>query len=77
MLGFHGLSRISKLLDLQAIDVTVHTDCLKILVKSSRIDISNTGKATKSISEAGGITSPTVWICRYFASARIDTNSSV
>ena len=32
VLGFHGLFRISELLDLQAVDFTIHTEYLEILV---------------------------------------------
>ena len=38
VLGFHGLFRISELLDLQAVDFTIHTEYLEILVKSSKTD---------------------------------------
>ena len=38
MLGFHGLFRISELLDLLAVDFTIHTEYLEIFVKSSKTD---------------------------------------
>ena len=47
VLDFHGLFRISELLDLQAADVIVHNEYLEILVKSTKTD--QTGKATKSL----------------------------
>ena len=76
MLGFHGLFRIGELFDLQAADVTLHNECLEILVKSSKTDQYREGNKD-FISKARGITCPHALDCRYFASARIDTNSSV
>lgn len=76
VLGFHGLFRISELLDLQAVDFTIHTEYLEILVKSSKTDQYREGNKV-SISKLGGITCPHALLCRYFASARIVPNSSV
>lgn len=75
-LGFHGLFRISELLDLQAADVIVHNQYLEILVKSSKIDQHSEGNKV-FFSKIGGITCFHVLVCRSFASAGIDTNSSV
>ena len=75
-LGLHGLFRISELLDLQAVDFTIHTEYLEILVKSSKTDQYREGNKV-FISKLGGITCPHALLCRYFASARIDPNSSV
>ena len=75
-LGFHGLFRISELLDLQAVDFTIHTEYLEILVKSSKTDQYREGNKV-FISKLGGITCPHALLCRYFACARIDPNSSV
>jgi len=76
VLGFHGLFRISELLDLQAVDFTIHTEYLEILVRSSKTDQYREGNKV-FISKLGGITCPHALLCRYFASARIDPNSSV
>ena len=76
VLGFHGLFRISKLLDLQAADFTIHTEYLEILVKSSKTDRYREGNKV-FVSKLGGITCPHALLCRYFASARIVPNSSV
>ena len=75
VLGFHGLFRISGLLDLQAVDVTIHNQYLEILVKSSKTDQYREGNKI-FISKLGGITCPHA-LCRYFASARIKASSSV
>lgn len=76
VLGFHGLFRISELLDLQAADVIVHNEYLEILVKSSKTDQYREGNKVL-ISKTGGITCRHALVCRFFASAGIDTNSSV
>lgn len=76
VLGFHGLFRISELLDLQAVDVTIHTEYLEILIKSSKTDQYREGNKV-FISKLGGIACPHALLCRYFASARIDPNFSV
>ena len=76
VLGFHGLFRISELLDLQAVDFTIHTEYLEILVKSNKTDQYGEGNKV-FISKLGGITCPHALLCRYFASARIVPNSSV
>ena len=76
VLGFHGLFGISELLDLQAVDVTIHNEYLEILVKSSKTDQYREGNKV-FISKLGSITCPHALLCRYFASARIDANSSV
>ena len=57
VLGFHGLFRISELLDLQAVDFTIHTEYLEILVKSSKTDQYREGNKV-FISKLGGITCP-------------------
>ena len=60
VLGFHGPLRISELLDLQAVDFTIHTEYLEILVKSSKPI--NTGKATKSLFPSlGALPVPTLF----------------
>ena len=76
VLGFNGLFRISELLDLLAVDFTIHTEYLEILIKSSKTDQYREGNKV-FISKLGGITCPHALLCRYFASARIDPNSSV
>ena len=76
VLGFHGLFRISELLDLPAADVIVHNQYLEILVKSSKTDQHREGNKV-FISKIGGITCSHVLVCRFFASAGIGTNSSV
>ena len=55
VLGFHGLFRISELLDLQAVDFTIHTEYLEILVRSSKTDHYREGNKV-FISKLGGIT---------------------
>ena len=64
VLGFHGLFRISELLDLQAVDFTIHTEYLEILVKSSKTDQYRKGNKV-FISKLGGITCPHALLCRY------------
>ena len=59
MLGFHGLLRIRELLNLQAVDVTIHNNYLGILVKSSKTD--QYRKTTKSLfPRLGALLSPTL-----------------
>ena len=76
VLGFHGLFRISELLDLQGVDVPIHNEYLEILVKSSKIDPYREGHKV-FVSKLGRITCLQAVLCGYLASARIDASSSV
>ena len=75
-LGFYGLFRISELLDLQFSDVTVHDDCLEILLKCSKTDQYREGNKV-FISKIGGINCPYVLIGCFFDCVRVNKNSSL
>lgn len=75
-LGFYGLFRISELLDLQFSDVTVHDDCLEILLKCSKTDQYREGNKV-FISKIGGTNCPYVLIGCFFDCVRVNRNSSL